>query len=167
MRAPIANGTKGTVLVVDDTPDNITFTTHSLRKIGIECLTAQRGWECIEIAKNKPVDLILLDLLMPQMDGWATLAALRDEPATRKIAVVVFSCDDRLAIRERAMKEGAVDFLPRPVMRDALVNCVQTHLRAVARARALEAIDRGLTSSAEMDGTPPPLHSAAGSCGRV
>lgn len=166
MSAPIASGRKGTVLIVDDTPDNLTFTTHSLRKLGIECLTALRGWECMEIAKNKSVDLILLDLRMPQMDGWATLAALRDEPATREIPVVVFSCDDRLAIRERAMKEGAVDFLPRPVMRDALVNCVQTHLRAVARARALEAIDRGLTSSAEMDGMHRPRHSAGGWSGR-
>lgn len=152
--------------MVDDTPDNITFTTHSLRKLGIECLTAVRGWECMEIAKSKPVDLILLDLLMPQMDGWATLAALRDEPATRNIPVVVFSCDDRLAIRERAMKEGAVEFLPRPVMRDALVTCVQTHLRAVARARALEAIDQGLISNAETDGTGcPPRSTASCTCG--
>jgi CheY-like chemotaxis protein len=162
MSTPTPSGSKGTVLVVDDTPDNITFATHLLRKLGIECLTALRGWECMEVAKNKPVDLILLDLLMPQMDGWATLAALRDEPATRHIPVVVFSCDDRLAIRERAMKEGAVEFLPRPVMRDALVNCVQTHLRAVARARALEAIDRGLAASGETDGTDGPPPSAAG-----
>lgn len=162
MSAPTASGEKGTVLVVDDTPDNIIFTTHALRKLGIECLTALRGWECMEIAKNKPVDLILLDLLMPQMDGWATLAALRDEPTTRGIAVVVFSCDDRLAVRERAMKEGAVDFLPRPVMRNALVDCVQTHLRAVARCRALEDIDRGLAAGARTDDPPQPIPSPTG-----
>lgn len=144
MTAPTEGQSKGTVLVVDDTQDNIIFTVRSLRKAGVDCLTASRGWECMEIAKSKPVDLILLDLLMPQMDGWATLAALRGEPVTRHIPVVVFSCDDRLAVRERAMKEGAVDFLPRPVMASALVTCVQMHLRAVAHGRALEAIEREL-----------------------
>jgi FixJ family two-component response regulator len=84
------------------------------------------------------------------------LAELRREPATRDIPVIMFSCDDRLAVRERAMKEGAVDFLPRPVMGDTLLTCVRTHLRAVARARALEAIDRDLEFT---------LSRADGSCG--
>jgi FixJ family two-component response regulator len=93
------------------------------------------------------------------------LTALRDEPATRGIPVIVFSCDDRLAVRERAMKQGAADFLPRPVMRDALVTCVQTHLRAVAQARALETIDQGLASTLETDGTDRSPHSATSSNG--
>lgn len=146
----------GTVLVVDDTEDNLIFVTHSLKKADIKCLTASRGRECLETAKSRRVDLILLDLLMPQMDGWTTLAELRREPATRDIAVIMFSCDDRLAVRERAMKEGAVDFLPRPVMGDTLLTCVRTHLRAVARARALEVIDRDLELT---------LSRADGSCG--
>ena len=105
----------------------------------------------MQVVKNSHVDLILLDLIMPRMDGWATLAALRQDPATRDIAVVMFTCDDRLAIRERAMKEGAVDFLPRPVVRERLLACVQTHLKAVARARTIEAIDRGLDAALSRD----------------
>jgi CheY-like chemotaxis protein len=101
----------------------------------------------LEIAKNSHVDVILLDLIMPQLDGWGTLAALRRDQATRDIPVIMFSCDDRLAVRERAMKEGAVDFLPRPVKPYILLACVQTHLRAVARARALEVMDRELDST--------------------
>jgi CheY-like chemotaxis protein len=98
----------------------------------------------LEVLKTDHVDLILLDLIMPRMDGWATLAALRHDPATRDIAVVMFTCDDRFTTRERAMKEGAVDFLPRPVVRERLLACVQTHLKAVAHARTIEAIDREL-----------------------
>lgn len=147
MTASMEAAANGTVLVVDDTEDNLIFVTHSLRKAGISCLTAARGWECLEMAKGRRVDLILLDLLMPQMDGWTTLAELRREPTTRDIPVIMFSCDDRLVVRERAMKEGAVDFLPRPVMGDTLLTCVRTHLRAVARARVLEAIDRDLEST--------------------
>jgi len=146
----------GVVLVVDDTEDNLIFVTHSLRRAGIQCLTASRGWQCLEIVRNRRVDLILLDLLMPQMDGWTTLAELRRDPATRDIPVIMFSCDDRLVVRERAMKEGAVDFLPRPVMGDTLLACVKTHLQAVARARALDVFDRDLEST---------LSRAAGSCG--
>jgi CheY-like chemotaxis protein len=144
MKTPTTDDTSGTVLVVDDTEDNLALTIRSLQRAGIRCLKATRGSQCLEVVKNNHVDLILLDLIMPRMDGWATLAALRHDPATTNIAVVMFTCDDRVATRERAMKEGAVDFLPRPVARERLLACVQMHLQAVARARAIEAIDREL-----------------------
>ena len=151
MKTPITDDFSGTVLVVDDTEDNLMLTVRSLQLAGIRCLKATRGWQCLEVVKNNHVDLILLDLIMPRMDGWATLAALRNDPATSNIAVVMFSCDDRLATRERAMKEGAVDFLPRPVVRERLLTCVQMHLEAVARARAIDAIDRGLDVALSRD----------------
>ena len=137
----------GTVLVVDDTQDNLKLTVRILQSAGIRCLAASRGWQCLELLKTNQVDLILLDLLMPRMDGWATLAALRREPATRDIPVIMFTCDDRYAVRERAMKEGAVDFLSRPVLRERLLACVQMHLKAVGRARVIDAIDRELDSA--------------------
>lgn len=147
MTAPSIEPTNGTVLVVDDTLDNLILTVRSLQRAGINSLAASRGLQCLEIAKNRHVDVILLDLIMPELDGWGTLAALRHDQTTRDIPVIMFSCDDRLAVRERAMKEGAVDFLPRPVMPDILLACVQMHLRAVARARALEVMDRELDST--------------------
>jgi CheY-like chemotaxis protein len=134
----------GTVLVVDDTEDNLILTVHSLERAGIRCLAASRGWECVDIAKSEPVDLVLLDLLMPGMDGWTTLAALRAHPPARHIPVIMFTCDDRLATRKRAMREGVVDFLPRPVLREKLVACVETHLNAVAHARAIDVMGRDL-----------------------
>jgi CheY-like chemotaxis protein len=137
----------GTVLVVDDTEDNLLITVRLLSSTGIHCLTATRGWQCLEIARSHPVDLILLDIIMPRMDGWTTLAGLRQDPATRHIPVVMFTCDDRFANRQRAMKEGAVDFLPRPVVREKLLACVRTHLNAVARGRAIEAMGRELEST--------------------
>jgi CheY-like chemotaxis protein len=137
----------GTVLVVDDTEDNLLITVRLLTDAGIHCLTAMRGWQCLEVARNQPVDLILLDIIMPRMDGWTTLAALRQEPMTRHIPVIMFTCDDRFVNRQRAMKEGAVDFLPRPVVREKLLACVRTHLSAVARGRALDAVGRDLDSA--------------------
>jgi CheY-like chemotaxis protein len=151
MIVPTTDDVSGTVLVVDDTEDNLMLTVRSLQRAGIRCLKAARGWQCLEVVKNHHVDLILLDLIMPRMDGWATLAALRHDPATRNIAVIMFTCDDRLATRERAMREGAVDFLPRPVVRERLLTCVQMHLKAAARVRAIEAIDRGLDAALSRD----------------
>ena len=145
----------GTVLVVDDTEDNLILTVRSLQAAGIRCLAASRGWQCLEVVKTQHVDLILLDLLMPRMDGWATLAALRHDPVTRDIPVIMFTCDDRFAVRERAMKEGAVDFLSRPVLRARLLQCVQMHLQAVAHARTLEAIDRDLETTLLRDAQRP------------
>ena len=137
----------GTVLVVDDTEDNLRLAVVTLQRAGIRCLEASRGWQCLDIAKREAVDVILLDLLMPRMDGWTTLAALRSDDGTRHIPVIMFTCDDRFAVRERAMREGAVDFLPRPVVREKLLDCVRTHLSAVAHVRALEAVGRDLDST--------------------
>jgi CheY-like chemotaxis protein len=141
----------GTVLVVDDTEDNLLITVRLLSDAGIRCLTAMRGWQCLEVARNQAVDLILLDIIMPRMDGWTTLAALRQDPTTRHIPVVMFTCDDRFVNRQRAMKEGAVDFLPRPVVREKLLTCVRTHLNAVAHERALDAVGRDLDSTLARD----------------
>jgi CheY-like chemotaxis protein len=105
----------------------------------------------LEVARNQPVDLILLDIIMPRMDGWTTLAALRQDPTTQHIPVIMFTCDDRFVNRQRAMKEGAVDFLPRPVVREKLLSCVRTHLSAVARGRALDAVGRDLDSTLARD----------------
>ena len=137
---------------MDDTEDNLFLTARSLEESGIRCLTASRGWQCLEIAKREPVDLILLDIIMPRMDGWTTLAGLRQDPATAQVAVIMFTCDDRFVTRERAMREGVVDFLPRPVARDKLLACVRTHLQAVANARALDAVGRTLEATvAQLD----------------
>lgn len=137
----------GTILLVDDTEDNLVIVARSLEGAGMRCLTASRGWLCLEIAKREAVDLILLDLIMPRIDGWTTLARLRQDPATQHIPVIMFTCDDRLVTRQRAMREGVVDFLPRPIMRHTLLRCVRTHLNAVAHARAIEAMGRHLEST--------------------
>lgn len=151
MAAASAAAVHGTVLVVDDTEDNRKLTISILQNAGIRCLAASHGRHCLEVVKTNHVDLILLDLLMPRMDGWATLAALRRDPASRNIPVIMFTCDGRHVVRERAMKEGAVDFLSRPVLRERLLACVQMHLRAVGRARAIEAIDRELDSALQRE----------------
>jgi CheY-like chemotaxis protein len=142
-----SEGRSGLVLVVDDTEDNLLITVSSLAAAGIRCLTASRGWQCLDIAKRERPDLILLDIIMPRMDGWTTLAALRQDADTKNIPVIMFTCDDRFANRQRAMKEGAVDFLPRPVARQTLLRCVRMHLGAVARERALDAVGRDLESN--------------------
>ncbi|MBI4517510.1 MAG: response regulator [Deltaproteobacteria bacterium] len=138
----------GTVLVVDDVPANLDITVRSLEREGIRCRTATGGLECLDVVGQEPIDLILLDLGMPVMDGWATLAALRERPAGRNIPVVLFTCHDNLSNRERAMCEGLVDFLPRPVSRARLVQTVRTHLGARARVKALDALDRRLQQEA-------------------
>jgi two-component system, cell cycle response regulator len=140
----------GTVLVVDDVPANLDVTVMSLERAGIRCRRATGGLECLAIVEREPIDLILLDLGMPGMDGWMTLEALRARPSGRTIPVVLFTCHDQLSNRERAMIEGLVDFLPRPVSRARLVETVRTHLSASARARALEALDARLERDATL-----------------
>ncbi|MBI3387841.1 MAG: response regulator [Deltaproteobacteria bacterium] len=84
----------GTVLVVDDIPANLDITVRSLVREGIACRTASGGIECLEIVAREPIDLILLDLGMPVMDGWATwrrCASERKGAASRSCCLPVMT----------------------------------------------------------------------------
>lgn len=135
----VAGAEGGTVLVVDDERDTLFITVKVLESAGIRCLAASSGRECIAVAQREPVDLILLDLLMPEMDGWETLAALRAAAATKDIPVIMLTCVEGLRVRTQAMQAGVSQFLSRPVPRNTLVDCVRTHLRAAAQTKALVA----------------------------
>jgi CheY-like chemotaxis protein len=79
-----ANDARRTVLIVDDTPDNISILNAALME-EYTIKVATRGKKAIEIAMTTPVDIILLDVMMPEMDGFETCRRLKEEPETRRI----------------------------------------------------------------------------------
>jgi CheY-like chemotaxis protein len=91
-----------TVLIADDDEMIRAVTEAALRTVGgLNVLLATSGAECLELARTQPVDAVLLDLMMPVLDGAGTLTQLREDPATRDIAVILFTAKalprDRLA----------------------------------------------------------------------
>lgn len=110
------------VLVIDDDPEARLLLGRHLDKEGYETLQASSAKEGIEIAKNEIPDLILLDLMMPDIDGWTALSVLKETEATRHIPVVLQSMLDE---KNLGLDLGAADYLPKPVDRQRMATVLR------------------------------------------
>jgi class 3 adenylate cyclase/DNA-binding NarL/FixJ family response regulator len=111
-------GLAGRILVADDTPFNRQLLARLLRRLGHEPVEAADGREALDRLRDTeapPIDVILLDIVMPEMDGYEVLAALRDDAALRHIPVIVISGVDELDSVVRCLEMGAADYLPKTV----------------------------------------------------
>ena len=111
-------GLPGRVLVVDDTAFNRQLLARLLRGLGHEPVEAEDGRQALARLRDPdepPIDVILLDIVMPEMDGYQVLAALRDDPALRHLPVIVISGVDELESVVRCLEMGAADYLPKSV----------------------------------------------------
>lgn len=111
-----------TVLVVDDNPDTLRLFTRFLEGSGFQTAQATNGAQAIALALQMRPDCILLDIMMPNQDGWETLQKLRNRPETEHIPVLVCSV---LRQRELALSLGAFDLLTKPIDLPALVKAVE------------------------------------------
>ncbi len=102
------------VLIVDDEPMNIDVLEQELDGMALELISASNGKEALECLADSPVDMILLDLMMPVMDGFGVLEALAANDEWRDIPVVIISAADDLTNMIRGIEMGASDFLPKP-----------------------------------------------------
>jgi putative two-component system response regulator len=111
---------KNTVLVVDDTPENLTVL-GELLQTRFRVRVANSGRRALQVAASEPrPDLILLDVMMPEMDGYAVIAELRANPLTRDIPVIFVTAMDADADEEHGLSLGAVDYIAKPI-RPAIV----------------------------------------------
>ena len=107
----------GRILVVDDTPFNRQLLVRLLRGLGHETVEAANGLEALERLREPDagIDVVLLDIVMPEMDGYQTLAELAADPALRHLPVIVISGVDELDSVVRCLEMGAADYLPKTV----------------------------------------------------
>lgn len=103
------------ILVVDDIPANVKLLEARLLAEYFDVLTAENGYECLDIISKVPVDVILLDIMMPGMDGFEVCERLKSNPKTSHIPVVMVTALDQPADRVRGLRAGADDFLTKPV----------------------------------------------------
>ncbi|OEZ57757.1 response regulator [Duganella sp. HH105] len=123
----IKNG-RPTILIVDDTPDNITLLSNLL-KDKYNTKVATSGATALQIVAGAPVDLILLDIMMPDMDGYETCRRLKDDPHSAAIPVLFLTAKSQPEDEAMGLSLGAVDFLRKPVNPDVLFARVALHLR--------------------------------------
>jgi putative two-component system response regulator len=119
---------RATVLIVDDTPDNITLLANLL-KDKYQTKVATSGATALQIVASSKVDLILLDIMMPEMDGIETCRRLKAEEATASIPVIFLTAKNLQEDEAMARSAGAVDFLRKPVNPDLLFARVAAHLK--------------------------------------
>ena len=121
------------ILVVDDIPANVKLLEARLLGEYFEVLTADRGQAALDICAQTSVDLILLDIMMPEMDGFEVCATLKANPRTAHIPVVMVTALDQPEDRVRGLSAGADDFLTKPVNDLQLM----TRVRSLLRLKAL------------------------------
>ncbi len=122
---------KYNVLVVDDVPLNLKLVTKMLARFEFRIRTAANGLQALDAVKEELPDLILLDILMPAMDGFEVLKILRANPATEKVRVVILSALNSNEDIVKGYNLGANDFITKPIIMEKLLNCVATQLQLV------------------------------------
>ena len=120
------------VLIVDDERQNRNLLEIMLMGEGFDLVTAAGGEEALAIVARQPPDLILLDVMMPGMDGYQVTAAIKGDAATRHIPVILITGRDDHGARTAGLDAGAAEFLSRPVDRAELCERMKTLLRQAA-----------------------------------
>jgi DNA-binding NtrC family response regulator len=116
------------ILLVDDNPTNLQVLYQTLEGHGYRLLAARSGKDALSIAQRAAPDLILLDVMMPEMDGFATCARLKAEAGTRDTAVIFLSALTEPSEKVRGLELGAVDFINKPFQAEEVLARVRTHL---------------------------------------
>ncbi|HWE26088.1 MAG TPA: HAMP domain-containing protein [Myxococcales bacterium] len=118
------------VLVVDDDVRNIFALTSMLETQGIEVFYAENGKDGIAALEKHPdVDLVLMDVMMPEMDGYETMRAIRNDPAFKKLPIIAITAKALREDRDKCIGAGASDYLPKPVDMDKLLQLIRLWAR--------------------------------------
>ncbi len=124
------------VLAVDDIPLNLLLVQKMLAKFNFTLRTAANGQQALDaVAAQKP-DLILLDLMMPGIDGFEVIRRLRADAATADIQIVILSALNSNEDVVKGFNLGANDFIMKPIIMEKLLSCVNTQMQLVASKRA-------------------------------
>ena len=121
------------VLAVDDIPLNLLLVQKMLSRFNFRMRTAGGGQQALDaVAEEKP-DLILLDLMMPGIDGFEVISRLRSDPATQDIQIIILSALNSNEDIVKGFNAGANDFIMKPIIMEKLLTCVVNHLLLVPK----------------------------------
>jgi phosphoserine phosphatase RsbU/P len=143
-----------TILVVDDSPVNLRLVVRTLEGRGYRLLAAKNGRAALDIARRVRPDLILLDIMMPEMDGFEVCRALKADPLTRDAIVVFLSALGEVTDKVTGLELGASDYITKPIQAEEVIARVANHVarqqleREVRRSR--DRLQKELASAGAM-----------------
>lgn len=118
------------ILIVDDSPTEVHVMQRALERSGYRTAVARDGQEGLQLARQMRPDLIFMDIVMPGMNGYQATRALVNDPDTRGIPVIMVSSKGQSTDRIWGLRQGAVDYLVKPVSAEQLVEKAQALLAA-------------------------------------
>lgn len=156
------------ILIVDDLEDNLKVLSETLQERNFHPLQAKSGERALQIAEKAQPDLILLDVMMPGMDGFETIQALKANPATTEIPVIFLSALGQIEDKVKGFQSGAVDYVSKPFQKEEVLARVDTHIKLRQAQRLIEAerdrsesllhaiLPRSVAAALKQDGKSPP-----------
>jgi len=132
------------ILVVDDDPNARDVVARLLQREGYKTHTAGSGPECLQVVQTHRVDLVLLDVVMPGMDGFAVCDALHAIEAGKKLPVILLTGQDDVDTRLEGIYHGVSEFLGKPINPRELYARVRSQLHIVELTQQLESVERNL-----------------------
>ncbi|MFZ1010485.1 MAG: response regulator, partial [Candidatus Sulfotelmatobacter sp.] len=141
---PIGHGPErgGMVLIADDNEGNRRLVARRLEREGYSTLMAADGFEVLKILRVHKVDLVLLDVMMPELDGLGTLQRLKEDPDLRDIPVIMVSAVEEISSVTACIEHGADDYLPKPI--DTAI--LKARVRSLVERVRLRRLDQERTS---------------------
>ncbi len=144
MTDAVLETTDVTVLLVDDNPQNLKVLYETLKDKGYRLLIANDGEKAPDLAHRHQPEVILLDIMMPELDGYQVCERLKADPVTSDSAVVFLSALDDLQAKVRGFSLGGADYISKPFQAQEVIARVKTHARVIRLERALQARNRQL-----------------------
>ena len=120
------------ILLADDEPDILDFLSYNLKKEGFEVFTAENGLKALEIAKKIQPDLIVLDVMMPLMDGIETCRQLREMPEFKQTIIIFLTARDEDFTQVAALDVGGDDYISKPLKPRVFISRINALLRRIA-----------------------------------
>lgn len=118
------------ILIIEDDPATSRLVTYTLSHQGYEVITAANGLEGIRKARQEAPDLVILDVMLPGIDGFEICNRLRSEPATEKMLILMFSAKSQEIDKETGIKVGADDYLAKPAAPADIISHVEALLHS-------------------------------------
>ena len=126
------------ILIVDDSPSQLMGIRRIVEKLGHEALTAEDGAAGVEAAKRELPDLILMDVVMPNLNGFQATRSITREPSTKHIPIVLVTTKDQDTDRVWGMRQGAKAYITKPFSETELADIIQQMLGADAPSESSE-----------------------------
>ena len=117
------------VLVVDDDVRNLFALTAAFERSNLNVITAESGREALEILNDdKEIDIVLMDIMMPEMDGYETIKLIRKEPSNKNLPIIAVTAKAMIGDRQKCIASGASDYITKPVKTDQLLSLMRVWL---------------------------------------